>query len=414
MREPATYAVKTDQEPFLPYGRQHVDDEDVAAVEAVLRGDWLTTGPAVQAFEQALADRVGASHAVACSSGTAGLHLAMLALGLGPGDAVIVPSITFLATANAARLVGADVVFADVDRHSGLLRVEDLEDALRRANGKRVKAVLPVHLTGQCVDLPELTEAAHQHGLKVVEDACHALGTRYQANGKSFDIGDCAHSDLAVFSFHPVKAIAMGEGGAVTTNDPRLMDRLARLRNHGMSRDAEAFEIEEQALSGDGTPNPWYYEMVEPGLNYRVSDIACALALSQLSKLDAFLQRRAALVKCYEEALRPLAPLVRPNARGAAALVGWHLFAVRIDFAAAGIERAALMRALRQNGIGTQVHYIPVHRQPYYRRIYGHIELPGADAYYAKTLSLPLFPGMSDADVDRVVGALAGVLRQQR
>lgn len=394
-------------EPFLPYGRHFVEDDDVAAVERALRSGALTGGPAVAEFERAFAQAAGAPHAVACSSGTAALHLAALALGLGPGDAAVVPSLTFLATANALRYVGADVVFADVDADTGLLTPAALESALAGAGrDKRVRAVFPVHLAGQCADMAGLGALARGRGLRVVEDACHALGGACAGQ----PVGACGHSDTAVFSFHPVKTIAMGEGGAITTKDAILARRLSELRSHGMVRDPARFEIRAQGFGPDGEPNPWYYEMPEPGFNYRASDIHCALGSSQLAKLDRFVAERRRIVDWYAEALAPLAPLVKPLPRVPWSVPAWHLNVVLIDFRAAGTTRGQVMRALAARGIGSQVHYLPVHRQPYYRRLYGEPNLPGADAYYERTLSLPLYVGLARGDVARVVVALAAAL----
>lgn len=394
---------------FLPYGRQCIDEDDIAAVTAVLRGDWLTTGPAVAAFEEALADNVGARHAVACSSGTAGLHLATLALDLGPGDAVIVPSITFLATANAARYVGAEVLFADVNPTTGLMGVSDAERALERAGDLNVRAILPVHLNGQCADPLGFAELGRRHGLRIVEDASHALGTSYAALEKRVRIGACQHADMVVFSFHPVKTIAMGEGGAVLTNDDALAERLRRFRNHGMTRDPAKLTY----ASGEAN-EPWYYEMPEIGFNYRASDIHCALVHSQLGKLDRFVAMRRELVARYDLRTAAMSPFIRPVNRVSDCLPGWHLYPMRIDFAALNRDRGDAMTWLRERGIGSQVHYIPVHRQPYYRQRYGPLDLPGADAYYASTLSLPLYPAMTDADVDRVTDALTILVEAAR
>jgi len=394
-------------ERFLPYGRQLIEDDDVAAVAAVLRGDYLTTGPTVDRFEAAFAAATGASHAVACSSGTAALHLAFLALGLGPGARVVVPAVTFLATANAARFAGAEIVFADVDPESGLMTPATLEAALARA-GEPVRAVAPVHLAGQLVDMQAVGAIAQRHGLRIVEDACHALGGQ---DGQGQPVGSGVSGDLAVFSLHPVKVMTSGEGGVLTTRDPALALALRRYRNHGMVR--EGFVHVDQALAADGSLNPWYYEMLEPGLNYRLSDIHAALALSQLAKLERFVARRRALVARYDAALAPLAPAVSPSARTARGRPAWHLYVALIDFAALGRERASLMRALRARGIGTQVHYLPLHRQPYYRERYGALDLPGADAWYSRALSLPLYPAMQDSDVERVVAALADLVTGQ-
>ncbi|HUN52566.1 MAG TPA: UDP-4-amino-4,6-dideoxy-N-acetyl-beta-L-altrosamine transaminase [Candidatus Sulfotelmatobacter sp.] len=394
---------------FLPYGRHVIGDDDIAAVTKVLRGDWLTTGPTVEAFEAAFAARVGARFAVACSSGTAALHLAALAIGLGPGERAVVPSITFLATANAARYVGGEVVFADVDAETGLLGERQMEAALANAGGP-VRAVFPVHLAGQAVDMPALARLAERHGFTVIEDACHALGSTYREGDETIAVGSCRHSAMAIFSFHPVKTIAMGEGGAVTTNDPVLHERLSRLRNHGMTRDPRQFRNSELAFDADGEANPWYYEMPEIGFNYRASDIHCALALSQLAKLDGFIARRQALADCYDRGLAALAPGIQPPRRAPGCRPAWHLYAARIDFAGLKLPREALMRQLRAAGIGTQVHYIPVHLQPYYQERSGPLQMPGSMAYYRRTLSLPLFPSMTENDVVRVIEALARCL----
>jgi len=399
--------------PFLPYGRQSIDEADIAAVVEVLKGDYLTTGPKVAAFEAALAAKLGAGFAISNSSGTAALHLACLALGLGPGDAAIVPSITFLATANAVRMVGATVVFADTDPDNGLMRPEDLEAAFARAKaaGLKVRAVFPVHLAGQCADLVGLAALARREGCAIVEDACHAIGAYHAcADGSAAPVGGCRLSDMAVLSFHPVKTVAAGEGGAVTTNDPSLARRLERLRAHGMVREAHAFENADMAFDPAGAANPWYYEMREIGWNYRLSDIHAALALSQLGRLDRFVEERRALARRYDALLEALAPRIQPIRRSRFSMPAWHLYSVLIDFRALGCERAQLMNRLRAEHIGTQVHYIPVHRQPYYRALDPALELPGADRYYARTLSLPLFVGMTQVDVRRVVGCLGDVI----
>lgn len=395
---------------FIPYGRHCIDEEDIAKVIEVLRGGWLTTGPEIEAFEKALAERVGAQHAIACSSGTAALHLATLALSLGPGDAAIVPALTFLATANAVRLVGAEVVFADVDPTTGLLTADALDAALREAEilGRgRIKAVLPVHLNGQSANMVEIAAVASRAHLRVIEDGCHALGTCYDVPPAVQRTGDCRYSDLTVFSFHPVKTITMGEGGAVTTNRRDLAGRIRVLRNHGMLRYPESLRHGEGATDTSGLSNPWYYEMHEMGLNYRASDLQCGLGLSQLGKLPRFVATRRSLTEYYDRRMATLAPVVRPISRVERCKPAWHLYVVQIDFEAIGKSRAGVMAELAADGIGTQVHYIPVCNQPYYQKRYGAVHLPGAESYYRRALSLPLFPGMSEQDIDHVVRSLA-------
>jgi UDP-4-amino-4,6-dideoxy-N-acetyl-beta-L-altrosamine transaminase len=386
----------------LPYGRQTIEDDDVAAVAEALRADFLTTGPRVEAFEQAFAETVGARHAVACSSGTAALHLAMLALGVGAGDVVVAPAITFAATANCARYQGAEVVFADVDSETGLMTPETLAEALQRLGGRRLAAVLPVHLAGNVVDLPALRQLAHPAPL--VEDACHALGTTMTFGNLTEQAGDGRHGALACFSFHPVKTITTGEGGMVTTPDAALAERLRIFRSHGIVRDPHLFETPREP------PEPWAYEMQALGFNYRLPDVLCALGLSQLAKLSRFVTRRRALAFDYWRLLARYAPSVKAVAPPVGCDPALHLFTVLIDFAQLGLDRGAVMDALRAKGVGSQVHYIPVHQHPYYRHRYGEIDLPGAGAYYARCLSLPLYPSMGDSDPERVVVALAGAL----
>lgn len=391
---------------FLPYGRQVIEDDDVDAVTRVLRGDYLTTGPAVEAFETALARKLDAPFAVACSSATAGLHIAALAAGLGPGDRAIVPAVTFLATANAVRFTGADVELVDVDPDTGLATPAIIAEALRRGAG-RIKAVLPVHLAGQAAGPEAIACEASRYGALVIEDACHAIGAHYGRSAGGDTVGACRHAEMAVFSFHPVKTIAMGEGGAVTTRSEQIAAHLRLLRSHGMVRSPEGFTQHGLAFDADGTLNPWYYEMQEPGYNYRATDIHCALGLSQLGKLERFVSRRRAIVALYDRLLARLAPVVRPLGRVPDCAPAWHLYVALIDFGALGTTRGRIMQALKSEGIGSQVHYLPLHEQPYYRARYGEHFLPGASSYYARCLSLPLYPSLSDDDVHRVVATLA-------
>ncbi len=379
-------------EPTLPYGRQWIDDDDIAAVVAVLRGGYLTTGPAVSGFEEALGAHLGAPHTVAISNGTAALHAACAALALGPGDEVLVPAVTFLASANCAAYVGATPVFVDVLPDSGLI---DVDDAARRVTS-RTRAIIPVHLTGRPADMVAVRRLADQHGLRVIEDAAHALG----ATLGDTTIGDCRYSDVATFSFHPVKHITTGEGGAVTTRDPELARAMRAFRCHGMERDPDRLR--------DASPGPWYYEQQSLGFNYRITDIQCALGTSQLRRLDDFLQRRRALAALYDELLSDWQHVQPVAATTSDCLSAWHLYSVLIDFEAVGVDRATVMARLGEAGVRTQVHYIPVPWQPYYAaRSEAPASYPGAGAYYTRTLSLPMFPAMSRDDPARVTAALA-------
>jgi dTDP-4-amino-4,6-dideoxygalactose transaminase len=336
-----------------------------------------------------------------------------MALDLKEGDWLVVPSLTFLATANAARYVGADVQFADVDPDTGLLTGETFAAALEQAKraGRRVRAVSPVHLAGRVAPLADIAKIAKANDLPIVEDACHALGTTY--DGGAARVGDGRYGTLATFSFHPVKTIAVGEGGMITTNDGDLAARMRISRSHGMIREPQHMRDRDAAFDADGTPRSWYYEMHEFGFNYRLTDILCALGISQLRKLDRFTARRRELSRLYDEALKPLAPLIRPVPPVPGCDPALHLYAVLIAFDEIGMSRQQLMARLRERNVGTQVHYIPVHRQPYYRGLYGELTLPGADAYYSRELSLPLFPAMRDADVDHVVDTLSSILKRQ-
>jgi UDP-4-amino-4,6-dideoxy-N-acetyl-beta-L-altrosamine transaminase len=396
---------RTEPDAFLPYGRHAVDEADIEAVVAALRSGWLAHGPGVGRFETAFAEAVGAREAAGCSSGTAALHLALAGLDVGEGDLCIVPAMTFLATATAARFCGAEVAFADVDPDSGLMTAETLARAMK-AVGRPVKAVLPVHLGGRLCDMRAISGLARAAGALVVEDACHALGGQ-DAQGDR--VGSCAWSDAACFSLHPVKTLAAGEAGMVSLNHPERAERLRRLRNHGVAKDPGLLTDPALSCDGEGAPNPWSYEQIELGFNYRMNEMEAALGLSQLGRLEAFAERRRALSQAYDAALRRLAPLVRPVPRGAGKLAP-HLYQILVDFEAAGRSRAEVMRDLAARGIGTQVHYIPVYRQPYFKARYGEMRMAGAETFYERVLALPLFPAMADGDVDRVVSALTQAL----
>ncbi len=391
---------------MIPYGRQSISETDIAAAVAVLRGDLLTQGPAVEAFERRFAEKVGAHHAVAVSSATAALHLAMRVAGVGPGDRVVTSPNTFVASANAAAYVGATPDFCDIDPVTYTL------DPARLADDwcGDTRAVVAVDYAGQACDMPAISAIARDRGAVVIEDASHATGGAFHgARGttRAWTIGSHPWADATVFSFHPVKTMTTGEGGMFVTDRADWADRARRLRSHGIERDPALFETE----ADDGVMaerGPWSYEMQELGYNYRITDLQCALGLSQLGRLDAFLDRRREIVARYNTAFAGLDWLRTPGLRhpADAATTSWHLYTVQIDFAAIGRARADVMRELRAAGVGTQVLYIPVHLQPWYRRTYGYGpgKCPVAESYYLRALSLPLYPAMSDADVAHVIG----------
>ena len=401
-----------DDKRFLPYGRQHVFPEDIEAVTEVLGSDFLTQGPVIADFEDSVATAVDARYAVACTSGTAALHLSMLALGVGPGDRVVTTANTFLADANCARYVGADVAFTDIDPTTGNMSAASLEKLLEQSGPWKRQVVIPVHFAGQPVDLPLLAEVAAAHDATIVDDACHALGGAYESGARRLKVGCGEHSRMTVFSFHPVKHVATGEGGAVTTNDPDLAERLRLFRNHGMQK--TGFINDGMAFTDTGETNPWYYEMSELGFNYRITDIQAALGRSQLGRLGWSVRRRNELAFDYHRAIEQIfaSEGVHPLHTISGVVHAYHLFAVRIEFERFGVSRADVMNELKSHGIGTQVHYIPVPLQPYYRRLLGTNEgdFPGAEEYYREALSLPMYPDLTDDDVQRVVEALHSAL----
>jgi UDP-4-amino-4,6-dideoxy-N-acetyl-beta-L-altrosamine transaminase len=378
----------------LPYGRQCLEDDDIQAVLGVLEGDWLTQGPMVGRFEEALAEACGARHAVAVSSGTAALHLACLAGGVGPGDVGITSPITFVASANAVAYCGGTPAFADIDPRTACLDPQALEEACAR---RAPKVVIPVDFSGQPAELPAIQAIARRHGALVIEDAAHALGARYEHDGRWHRAGSCAHSDMAVLSFHPVKHVTTGEGGAVLTNSDELRDRLLRLRTHGITRDPA------RLTRNDG---PWYHEQHDLGFNYRITDIQCALGLSQLRKLERFVERRRELVQLYRAALAELSDQLTLLVEQPGRRSSYHLLVAQVR--GSTDRRRSLFEALAARNIRCQVHYIPVHLQPWYQRRLGTREgdFPNSEAYYAGCLSLPLFPSLKESDVERVCDVL--------
>jgi UDP-4-amino-4,6-dideoxy-N-acetyl-beta-L-altrosamine transaminase len=391
---------------FLPYGRQLIGDDDIAAVVRALRSDFLTSGPEVTAFEDEFAAMTGAAHAVVFSNATAALHTALLAAGIGPGDRVITSPNTFLSSANCAAFVGATPDFADIDPVSHNLDPAALEAAW----ADDVKAVIPVAYAGQPADMPRIAAVARPRGAIVIEDASHATGGGFFRDGKSWKTGNHPWADMTVFSFHPVKTLTTGEGGMLVTNDDELARKARLFRSHGVERESARFE----GFGTDSGPlaeiGPWVYEMHELGHNHRITDIQCALGRSQLAKLHGFIRRRREIVARYNQAFAGYSWLATPGLANTEDRDGisWHLYTVEIDFASLGRTRTEIMAALRRHGVGSQVLYIPVHVQPWYRKTYGYGpgKCPAAEAFYARCLSLPLHPSLTDSDVSRVITAV--------
>ena len=376
---------------FIPYGRQWIDEEDIQAVVDVLRSDWLTTGPKIEQFEKAFADFVGAKYAVAVSSGTAALHAAMFALGIGPGDEVIVPAMTFAATANCVVFQGGTPVFADVDPGTILIDTASVEPCL----SPKTRAIIAVDYAGQPCDYDTLKDIAKRHNLALVADACHSLGGRY----KDKPVGTLAA--LNAFSFHPVKHITTGEGGMITTDEPNLAERMRIFRNHGITTDHRQRDAQ----------GSWFYEMMELGYNYRITDFQCALGMSQLKKLPQWIKRRREIAHRYDEAFSIL-PRIKPLSVRSIAFHTYHLYVVRLNSEGTNLNRGMLFKQLRENGIGVNVHYIPVHLHPFYR---AHFEThpgmyPVAEQAYEEIISLPMYSGLSDAEQDYVIETLRRIL----
>ncbi|MCK4788065.1 MAG: UDP-4-amino-4,6-dideoxy-N-acetyl-beta-L-altrosamine transaminase [Desulfobacteraceae bacterium] len=372
----------------IPYSHQYIDLDDIEEVVKVLKSDWITQGPKVREFEQSLSDYCGARFAVAFSSGTAALHAAYFAAGLGSNDEIVTSPMTFLATSNAALFLGAEPVFVDVQKDTGNIAPDLIEKAI---TGK-TKAIVPIHFAGHPVDLEKIAEIAQRHHLLLIEDACHALGAKY----KNTTIGDCRYSDMAVFSFHPVKSITTGEGGAVLTNNEEFRNKLIMLRHHGVTKDRKIFQNKSDAV-GD-----WYHEMQCLGYNYRLTDIHSALGISQLRKLDKFIQKRREIVETYAEAFEDNKFFDAPVEKGYAKSA-WHLYPIRLKDKYKR-SKADIFAKLRERGLGVQVHYIPVHLQPYYQQLgYKTGACPNAEDFYEREISIPLYPVMSSEDVDYVI-----------
>lgn len=384
---------------MIPYGRQTISESDIQAVVDVLHSDWLTQGPAVPRFEKAVADYCGADYAVAVGSATSALHLACLALDVGEGDIVWTSPNTFVASANCARYCGAKIDFVDIDPFTYNISTEALKAKLTEAasTGKLPKVLISVHFAGQPCDMAVLHELSIKYGFRIIEDASHAIGATYLSEL----IGSGRYSDITVFSFHPVKIITTGEGGMALTNKPELAERMSRLRSHGITRDARQMDTEIEGA--------WYYQQIDLGYNYRMTDIQAALGFSQLQRLNRFLHSRRSLASRYNFLLCGL-ELILPHQfhdRDSS----WHLYVIGWNEERSGISRAEAFHRLRENGIGVNVHYIPVHLQPYYRQFgFKPGQFPNSEAYYSRAISLPIFPGLTEERQDWIVGKLSEML----
>jgi perosamine synthetase len=375
----------------ISYGKQWIFEEDFPAIEEVLTSSYLTTGPVASEFEKQLCELTGAKHAIVCANGTAALHLACLALGIKEGDLGLTSPNTFLASSNCVEFCGGHSDFIDIDMNSLCLSPEKLEQyCLENAPPK---VIIPVDFSGVPADLPAIKKIADKYNAYVIEDAAHSIGSSYTYEGKSYMCGSCSHSDLAIFSFHPVKTITTGEGGAVLTNDDELADRLRMFCSHGMVR---CQDLKEEK---DG---PWYYEMTEIGYNYRITDFQCALGIAQLNRISEFKKRRLEIVEKYNEAFKDMPELILPQYPEGASVCP-HLYPVQ--FTEGSKKRYDVYNALRESNIFCQIHYIPVYWQPYYEKKYGFEKgkCPNAESYYQRCLSIPLYPAMSNEDVDLVI-----------
>ncbi len=383
---------------MIYYGHQHITEKDIQAVERVLHSDWLTQGPAIEAFEKKVANYCGAKYAVAVTNATSALHIACKAAGLGEGDVLWTSPITFTASANCGRYCGADVDFVDIDDKTYNMSVAELRHKLETAV-KKPKVVIPVHLAGQSCDMEAIKALADEYGFKIIEDASHATGADY----KNTKVGSCRYSDMTVFSFHPVKIVTTGEGGIVLTNNKELYEKLKLYRSHGITRDSDLMTQE-----ADG---PWYYQQIELGFNYRMTDMQAALGCSQMDSLDEFVARRRYLVKRYNEKLKNL-PLRTPY-QDEATNPSWHIYIIRVDFTKVKLSKKEIFARMRDSGIVLNLHYIPVHTQPYFQKLgFQKGDFPVSEKYYEEAITLPLYYDLTDEQQDEVIEALKEVLAE--
>ncbi len=399
---------------MIPYGKHYLDEEDIQAVVDVLRNGWLTQGPKIKELEVEVSNYVGSKYAIAVSSGTAALHLACLAIDVAVDSKIVTSTNTFVASANCIRYVGATPVFCDINPDTLNIDASCFEELLQSSSD--IDAVIPVHFGGLPCDMDAINKLSQKNGVKIIEDASHAFGATYESGGR---VGSCQYSDMTIFSLHPVKGITAGEGGIITTNSEEIYNRLQLLRSHGickgnfdlpgLSEPGDDLVYQNEAID-DGLLNPWYYEMQSLGFNYRITDIQCALVLSQLKKIDKFIKRRREIVKLYDEKLEGIENIscTQKNSRDQSSN---HIYVVRINFSKIGKKRGQIMRQLLEKGIGTQVHYIPVTKQPYYNNLgYKSQDYPNSEEYYSEALTIPVYYELSDKQVELVVQCLKEVL----
>jgi UDP-4-amino-4,6-dideoxy-N-acetyl-beta-L-altrosamine transaminase len=382
---------------FISYGKQHITDEDIQAVAEVLRSDYLTQGPVIARFEEAIADYVGSDYAVACVNATAALHLCCMSLDVGKEDIVWTSPISFVASANCALYCGAKVDFVDINPQTYNMDMGILEEKLRDAKLSNTlpKVVIPVHFSGQSCDMQQLHKLSLEYGFYIIEDASHAVGASYQKR----HVGSCQYSDMSVFSFHPVKIITTGEGGIVTTNNSDLAKKLSRLRTHGITRDVE--------LLHDKNAGPWYYEQLELGFNYRITDIQCALGLSQLTRIGTYIEKRRLIRELYDKKLADLEGVILPYCESSCDS-SWHLYVIQVINA----DRKAVFESMRSANIGVNVHYIPIHLQPYYKNLgFQENDFPNAENYYNNAITLPLHPQLEIEHIEYICDQLSTAIK---
>lgn len=405
---------------ILKYGDHQIDNSDIKAVIKTLKSDFLTQGPLVGKFEKEFSRYVGSKETVVCSSGTAAIHLSLISLGIKKNDFVIIPSVTFLSSASCVKHLGGKIIFADINPKTGLVEPENLLDVIIFAKKKgflnKIKAFIPVHLNGQCTNLNIINKICSEYKIRIIEDSCHALGTYFKPKNskKTYSIGSCRFSDISTFSFHPVKVIAMGEGGAITLNNRKTANKLRILRNHGILKSSRLFKNKLNSLAVNNSKKQWYYEVQNLGFNYRVSDINCALGLSQLKKINNFVKKRSFIVNLYNKKILPLFPYIQTIHNYKFCKTAWHIYVIFINFKMLKISKNQFVYLLQKNDIGFQVHYVPLIYQPVYKNEIMINKYPGAKEYYLNAITLPLSVKMSTSHVNFIVKVLKKIIEKYK